>query len=50
MNNPKLEVIYQKLKEAQERWCKDDIDEQMWVEIPELLDEIVPMMKDALEK
>lgn len=46
---PLFEIL-DRLKEAQKRWCAETVDdaEEMWMDIPEMLDEIVPKMESAL--
>jgi hypothetical protein len=51
MNRKALIEVLERLKNAQKRWCAEEMDdaEEMWSDIPEMLDEIVPMMEKALE-
>ena len=50
MNRTLLIEVLERLKAAQKRWCAKDMDdpEEMWSDIPELLDEVVPKMEQAL--
>jgi hypothetical protein len=46
----RLQKVYAILKEQQERWCAEEIDdpEEMWVEIPQVLDEVIPLLEAEL--
>lgn len=50
MNRSLLIEVLERLKAAQKRWCAEEMDdaEEMWSDIPELLDEVVPKMEQAL--
>lgn len=50
MNRKALIEVLDCLKEAQERWCAKEVDdaEEMWSDIPEMLDAVVPKMEKAL--
>jgi predicted RNase H-like HicB family nuclease len=50
VNRKALMEVLERLKEAWKRWCKEEVDdaEEMWSDIPEMLDEIVPKMEKAL--
>ncbi len=45
-----LERILEKLQKARERWCAETVDdpEEMWLEVPELLDDIVPKLEEVV--
>jgi hypothetical protein len=45
-----LAKILSTLKTARDRWCAEEVDdaEEMWIEIPEMLDEIVPELESTL--
>jgi hypothetical protein len=44
--------ILETLKAAQRRWCAEEVDdaEEMWSDVPEMLDEIVPKMERVLNQ
>lgn len=48
----KLQVVLKSLKKQQERWCGKEVDdpEDMWSDIPEMLDEVVPVMEGVFGK
>ena len=43
--------VLKRLQRARETWCAEDISdpEEMWIDIPEMLNEIVPEMERVLE-
>jgi hypothetical protein len=43
--------VLKRLQRARETWCAEEVHdpEEMWIDIPEMLNEIVPEMEHVLE-
>jgi hypothetical protein len=44
--------VLERLQRARARWCAEAVDdpEEMWMDIPEMLDVVVPEMESVLKK
>ena len=45
-----LTELLRELKEAQKRWCADEVDdaEEMWIEYPDFIQSTIPKIEELL--